>query len=61
MVMYVLVAWAVLNGQVFADSALYKSKENCEASKAQFFQTIKENPKVTQADAVCINVMEKRI
>ena len=61
MVMYVLVAWAVLNGQVYADSALYKSKEKCEESKATFFQTIKENPNISKAEAVCINVMEKRI
>ena len=59
MVMYVLVAWAVLSGQIHADSALYKSKENCEASKAAFMAHAKENN--LKADAVCINVMEKRI
>lgn len=60
MVMYVLVAWALLNGQIHADSVLYKSKEKCEENRTQFFEHAKAN-NLQKFDAVCINVMEKRI
>lgn len=58
--MYVLVIWAVLNGQLFADSALYKSLERCEESKAQALNMMKQNPNVKEAQGVCMNVLAFR-
>ena len=59
--MYVLVVWAVLNGTTFADTALFKTKERCEAAKEHALEVITQNPAVQKPRGVCINVLETRI
>jgi hypothetical protein len=59
--MYVLVVWGILNGTMFADSALYKTREKCEDVRKTILEQIKENQNIQKPDAVCINVWAKYV
>lgn len=59
--MYVLVIWAIANGQVVqADSALYKTKEKCEEVRAEVMSSVSPPPGV-KVGSICIDVFAKRI
>ncbi len=59
--MYVLVVWGLLNGTMYADSALYKTREKCEETRNVVLEGIKSNPNIREASAVCINVWAKYV